>query len=442
MKLQELLQKLYEHRQLFLTGAGGTGKSYSIKTILTKFKAPLLLGSTNMSAQHIGGDTIHSFFNLGIAKNLKELEASDREYYNWYCQNVKPSMEAAKASRLNKISKTIPNTDIIVIDEISMVSAQTLDLMFHRIKQAQVNTPLIVFIGDLYQLPPVSTDKVEKQLPVFKSKYWKPYIIELTEIKRTENVEFAKAQQHLRKGKYTRFAHDILQSIAQQEYPDTYNPTVLCPTNQQADKINQEMLAQLDTKEQTYKARVISTLKPNQTEKAIQTMPPELNLTLKEQSKVMFIATNKEEGFYNGMRATIIELCTNSVLVKTDTGNEIEVKPFEFTKKKVEPDRLTGEPTYITEVSITQIPLRPAYALTIHKAQGMSISELRIDCSRIFESGQFYVAISRAIDPTLLQILNFDKKYARIPNPEIDKYLESAQINKTTEITQDLVIDI
>lgn len=435
MTITELVELIKTKRQIFLTGAAGTGKSYTTNLIKSRFSNVLTLASTNQAAILVGGDTVHSAFRLGRAKSLPELIAEDKRYVQWFCDNVINNPEKAMDTLKSKLFKLLSGTDLLIIDEISMISSSVFDLIYYRFEWCNAPIPPILLVGDLYQLPPVNKDTTDKStIAIYNSKNFNPTIIELTKIKRTENIEFAKAQRTIRVGKYSESVHNILSEIQSQTLPKDFNPTILVSTNAKADHINASHLNKLKTEPKTYNAKVITDIKDKKAiDRIIKDMPVERELTLKVGARVMVTATSKEGGYYNGLQGIVKELNDTSVTIETDDGKEIELLPTSFEKNKV--TMQSGSPEYLTELIIRQIPLRVCYAMTIHKSQGASIKQLEIDCERIFEKGMFYVAISRATDPKYIRLLNFNRKFVR-NQVSLPRYLSDDTI-RVPEIMDD-----
>ena len=452
MTITDLKNLLDTKRQVFLTGAGGTGKSYTLNNLLPRYENPIKLATTNASAVLIGGDTVHSAFKLGTANCIPELQAEDNRYYAWFCENVNDDIQIAQKSRLKPIKEIFKNADLIVIDEISMLSASTFDLLFIRLEQCNITIPPLLMLGDLYQIPPVEVkDAVQPQKMIYHSSYFKPQIIELTEIKRTENLEFAKAQKSIRKGKYTEAVHNTLAIIQDNIFDKSFEPTILVSNNAQADKLNKQRLDSLKTPEHTFEAEIKTQINPKQVDSILRYMPPIKTLNLKIGARVMFITNDKEAGYYNGLQGNVKEFIVDEfsndiigVEVLADNNNLISVGRVAFDKKKLKTDS-NGNVTYEVELTMKQIPLKVCYAMTIHKSQGASIKQLEIDCSRIFTAGQFYVAISRAIDPNLIRLRNFKPDYIRIKNEDLIAYMEAIKesIIQTPSINDDSIkVDI
>lgn len=424
MTIADLKEILEVKRQVFLTGAGGTGKTYTLKALLPHFKKPLKLASTNAAAIRIGGSTVHSAFFLGIATTKDELIAGDKRLGNAYYGKIKT------------LKSILSKVDLMVIDEISMLSDSVFSLLFSRVEECGLDMPPLLMIGDLYQLPPVKNkESLIPQQMIYYSTHFQPIIIELTNIKRTDSIEFAEAQKDIRKGKYSRIAHSVLYDIQRNSFDSDFKPTILTATNKEADFINNAELAKLPTQEYIFKASIktdISDVK--QIDSIIKSMPTDRELVLKIGARVMFVANNKGL-YYNGMQGVVKGFVDDgkeiSVLVLVDNGDEIKVDRFAFEKLKLV--YKGSECEYITELQMRQIPLRVAYAMTIHKSQGASIKQLEIDCLNIFEAGQFYVAISRGVNPKLIRLKNFAPTHIT-KNADLTQYMESVSVMYVDEI--------
>lgn len=421
LTIAELKHLLNTKRQVFLTGAGGTGKTYTLKMLLPHFKNPLKLATTNAAALRIGGNTVHSIFLLGIATSKDELKAEDNRFKNFLY------------AKLNKLKTILSKVDLIVIDEISMLSNSVFSLLFFRAEQCGVNMPPLLMVGDLYQLPPINTEQsLSPQKMIYHSKHFQPIIIELTSIKRTNDLAFATAQKHIRKSQYNREVHNALYDIRNNTFEDNFKPSILTATNKEADSINKMELDKLSTQPYFFDANITTNITDsNHIDSIIKSMPTEKTLMLKIGARVMFVA-NRKGVYYNGLQGIVKNVISDEletyIVVLTDNGNEIVVDKFPFEKLKLVVDD-NGNCEYITELQMKQFPLKVAYAMTIHKSQGASIKELEIDCQNIFEAGQFYVAISRGTNPKFIKLKNFSPTHISIENKDLAHYMESVGDN-------------
>ena len=408
----ETILELLKDNNIFLTGGAGTGKSYLTNQIVREYilqkKSVVTLGSTGISAINIAGQTIHSFFIFGISSDFDELEVSDR--YN--------------RSRIKELNKILSKLDLLVIDEISMVSASMMDMIVYRLRNGGFKGRVLV-VGDFFQLPPIlkksQASVFGESIYAFESSAW-GYLnftnVELVEVKRTSDKEFMNILNAVRVGDVTKEVEEYL--LALKDTPKVLDePSVLFGRNAEATRLNNIMLKNLPQKEvvcESIKSKKDSKLNEKRVQGWINSLPVEDELILKEGSKVLF-TTNKWGSYHNGQRA-IVEHITDDEIVVSDiqTGKLIKVERFEFelTKTVIKSDEVKNE----VQFSLKQFPLRLCYAITIHKSQGMSIDELVCNVDHIFATSQFYVALSRATDPKKL-VVEFSRPY-------FDKYLQKA----------------
>ena len=419
-RLEEVLEIL-KTNNIFLSGGAGVGKSYLTNQIINEYilakKNVISLGSTGISAININGQTIHSFFIFGISSNFEELEINDR-----YAK-----------SRLKELYKILSKLDLLVIDEISMVSADMMDMILYRLRSGNFRGRLLV-VGDFFQLPPVIKNSAtnhlfDKSIYAFESSAWE-YLnftnIELTEVKRTQDKYFMNILNKIRVGKVDKEVLDYLLNL--KEYKKLENPSILFGRNEEATRLNNFMLRELPQKEyiiESIKSKKDKNLSDKKINSWINSLPVEDTLILKEGAKVFF-TTNKWGSYHNGQRA-IVEHIEDDHIVVSDlqTGKLLKVERFEFemTKPIITNDEVRQEVLF----SMKQFPLRLCYAITIHKSQGMSIDELVCNVDNIFAKSQFYVALSRATNPEKLiieyhrpkfenyvkRVINVDKKVVK-----------------------------
>jgi len=408
----ETILELLKTNNIFLTGGAGTGKSYLTNQIVREYilqkKSIVTLGSTGISAINIAGQTIHSFFIFGISSNFEELEVSDR--YN--------------RSRIKELNKILSKLDLLVIDEISMVSSDMMDMILYRLRSGGFKGRVLV-VGDFFQLPPIlkqnSSSVFGNSIYAFESSAWEHLgfvNVELTEVKRTSDKEFMDILNAIRVGDVTQEVKEYLLNL--KDTPKELNdPSVLFGRNYEATRLNNYKLNSLPQKEvvcESIKKKKDKSLSDKRIQSWINSLPVEDSLLLKEGAKVLF-TTNKWGSYHNGQRA-LVEHITDDEIVVSDlqTGKLIKVERFEFelTQTVVKGDEVKSETLY----SLKQFPLRLCYAITIHKSQGMSIDELVCNVDHIFATSQFYVALSRATDPKKL-VIEYSRAY-------FDKYIEKA----------------
>ena len=392
--------ELLENQNVFLTGGAGVGKSYLTKEIIAYYKREyqgvIVLGSTGISAVNVGGQTIHSFFSFGISSNLEALSSFDR--YN--------------KNRIKELAKLLQNTDLVIIDEISMVSADLMDMILYRFRQTKYSGKLMV-VGDFFQLPPVQKKSTPNQnifsqdIYAFQSSAWESFSfvgVELTKIKRTSDEAFMKILEKIRVGEGDDELFTYLLRLRENSFDGEKDATMLFGTNAQADRLNAQKVAsvnrpeialdaQIKIKDHTIDQRRIDSWKKN--------LPIIENLKLKEGIPVIF-TTNKWGSYHNGERGVVEHIDKDSVVVEK-RGRLIKVDRFDFdlSHSVVGDDGMLDDEVVCT---LSQFPLRPAFAITIHKSQGMSIDKLICNVDNIFADSQFYVALSRSVDPKYLKI--------------------------------------
>ncbi len=398
MDSYEKMIDLLRSENIFLTGGAGVGKSYLTKKIVDYYKAECLnvvvLGSTGISAVNVGGQTIHSFFVFGIANNFEELKSRDK--YN--------------KNRLKELGKILKKLHLLIIDEISMVSADILEMVLYRLRSGGFKGKLMV-VGDFYQLPPVVKQQKRNSLMAaslyaFESAAWEYFdfvTVELMKVRRTSDEAFMKILNFVRRGELNEEVFSYLEALRENTF-EAGNATVLFGRNFEADRLNAEKVALVPTTEFVKKAAISikdKSLDERRLEGWKKTLPVVENLTLKEGVPVIF-TTNRWGFYYNGERAVIEHIDEDSIVVEKN-HRLVKVERFDFELGR---SALNEEGNIDSEVVCTfsQFPLRPAYGITIHKSQGMSLNHLVCDVNHIFADSQFYVALSRAVDPRELKI--------------------------------------
>ena len=379
METKELIEKLYT-KNIFLTGGAGVGKSYLTKNLIKKYPRNLVvLAPTGIAAVNVGGQTIHSFFEF--SRNL---------------------------SKLNSLSypkkKLIQKTDLIIIDEISMVSKRLFDKINERLFEVDYKGKLLI-VGDFYQLPPVN---VEEQGWAFESKWWKYWefeTIELTEIKRTNHKKFSEVLLKLRDGSFDEEDIEFIAQMKNNKHLKNRNLTFLYSTNKKVDEKNSLMLNNLDTPLIKFKA--YDELFHKDKEKQFKNFKKSLNIPevfeIKKGAVVLNTVNQKIEDdiLYNGEKGVVIDIDEKNEIIKVDFEYKGVVEIEKYSFDLIEYDYDGSEDKIIQNIigSFYQFPLKLAYAITIHKSQGLSIDNLAIDLSFIFSPAQAYVALSRAINP-------------------------------------------
>jgi len=387
---------LSTNRSIFLTGKAGTGKTTFLRKLKDETKKQMaIVAPTGVAAINAGGTTMHSFFQLPFTPFVPTV------------QGRKELVE--KIKMVGQRRKVIQELELLVIDEISMVRADVLDAVDTILRHIRYkhNEPFggvqVIFIGDMFQLSPVAADEEWRILSEFyKSPYFfhsqvvqqqQPVYIEFDKIFRQTNADFIDVLNQVRNNCLTPQGLALLQS--------RYNPTFVPPKedtyitltthNYKADRINAEELEKLKTKAQTFSAEI----KGEFPEKSY---PTEKELLLKIGAKVMFIKNDSESvrRFYNGKIGIIKDFEEDKIIIECPGDKDV----IELGKMMWENIRYsTNETTRQIEEDMlgtfTQYPLRLAWAITIHKSQGLTFDKAVIDAGDAFASGQVYVALSR-----------------------------------------------
>jgi ATP-dependent DNA helicase PIF1 len=386
-----------KHSNVFLTGGAGVGKSYITNEVITDYrkrgKQVVSLGSTGVSAVNIGGFTVHSFFVFGIANNFDELIASDRR---------------AK-KRLSDLKKVLKATDLIIIDEISMVSTDLMEMIAYRLNHYGY-LGKILLVGDFFQLPPVQkqqgrNDIFGEKLYAFESMAWERLdltVIELTRMKRTTDTEFTHILSKVRKGECDEEVVSYMMKLWNTETMQK-DPTYLFGRNLEVEQINRAKLNELDSEETILFSNIemFGTVNEKKLSGWKNMLPISDQLTLKEGVPILF-TVNKWGKFVNGERGILKKIEEDYLIVeKEDEYVRVERHDFDLLDMDIKED---GTVEHMTLATLSQFPLKLAYAVTIHKSQGMSIDNLVCNVDNIFAPSQFYVAISRAVNPKHLKI--------------------------------------
>ncbi len=419
MTQQDALTILKSGYSTFLTGGAGSGKTYVVNAYIKYLREhgiePAITASTGIAATHIGGMTIHAWSGIGIRDTMSDwdIELMEEKKYLW--------------DRYDRVK-------VLIIDEISMLSGNFLDIL-DRICRAFRRNELpfggiqIVLCGDLFQLPPVTRDG---QIPVLaiESTAWKqlkPVICYLHEQHRQDDDVFTEILNAMRSNTVNGEHRELLYERVREYDPEDFQSiTKLFTHNADVDAINDQALSEIDEEERVFtmtakgKANLIETLRKS-------CLAPGI-LRLKIGAEVMFVKNNFERGFVNGTRGQVVDFDPDTELpvVKLMDGREIVV----------------DQETWAVEdegkilASITQVPLRHAWAITVHKSQGMTLDAAVIDISKSFTYGMGYVALSRVRSLSGLHLVGFSENALAI-DPKIiaiDQQLRSLSASAESRI--------
>ena len=410
---------------VFITGKAGTGKTTFIKLIQAETnKKFLVLAPTGIAAVNVGGQTIHSFFGfpLQVVGPATELNTSQSKY-----------------AILQKI-------DTIIIDEISMVRCDVVDGIDRYLrKMFSTNLPFggkqVVFVGDLCQLPPVAIgDDVDILRVLYGNVY--PFFFHAHVLKRMNlpKIEFQKVYRQkdenfisiLNKMRVGETTDDDLRLLNQKVGDGHDFSIILTSTNQVAEQINEKKLSDIDKPEFTYTAKRSGNFPMTH-------IPVPSILRLKVGARVLFCRNNPELGYINGTIGTVSSLSQDNIIVELENGKQITVEMAVWENVETRIDKENHKIESVVVGSYTQYPMKLAWAITIHKSQGMTFEHMHLDLSRgTFQAGQAYVAISRMRSLEGLTLSHPIMPHHIRLNPEVRAFANSfndrAMINDELEI--------
>jgi ATP-dependent DNA helicase PIF1 len=394
------LKILRSGQSVFLTGEAGSGKTHTVNEYVKYLRAHgvsfAVTASTGIAATHVGGMTIHSWSGIGTAQSLTETEI----------RNI------AKAAH---VAKRIRKAQVLIIDEISMLDGRVLTLVetvcrVVRKSSVPFGGMQVVLVGDFFQLPPV-TGYGQTAEYAFQSEAWErlvPTICYLEEQYRQDDQAFLAILSAIRENNFEEGHYEAIrgQLISLDEAPQDI--TKLYSHNAQVDVMNLSELKKLPGVEHVYVMEVRG--KDNAAQALIRGCLSPQKLELRVGAVVMFTKNNPNAGYVNGTLGTVLSFDeeTDYPIIKTKTGNIIQAVPADWTISEGD-DELA---------KITQLPIRLAWAMTIHKSQGVSLDAAVMDLSKVFEYGQGYVALSRVRSLRGVHLLGINNKALQV-HPQI-----------------------
>ncbi len=392
---EKALAILKSGRNVFLTGSAGTGKTYTLNSYIKWLKEHkvnvAVTASTGIAATHMSGTTIHSWSGIGIKNQL--------------------SHNDLRLMRTKKyLMKNIEKTHVLIIDEISMLHRNQIDMInqalkFMRNSAQPFGGMQVVFAGDFFQLPPVSKEQEpSREKFAFMSKSWveaAPVVCYLTEQYRQTKNELNTILNQIRTQEIDENAVQLLQETRYNEH--SIEPTKLYSHNADVDAINDKEIAEIDSSEEVFFATKKGNIKLMET--FVKSLIVRDKLVLKKGAKVMFLKNNFEEGYMNGTLGVVVGFTEDEIgkvwpIVQLLDKRKITVKPDVWS--------IMGDNDKPI-VAFTQIPLRLAWAITVHKSQGMTLEAAEVDLSKTFEAGQGYVALSRLKELDGLKLLGINR---------------------------------
>ena len=370
----------------FLTGKAGTGKTTFLRNVQKMVdKQFITLAPTGVAAIIAGGDTIHSFFGL--------------------------PMDVCTPGTMGKMSEarimTLIHTDTIIIDEVSMVRCDIIDAIDYTMRKTLHSTlpfggKQVIFVGDMFQLPPVVKHGAERELMhdlyhtndffFYKAdviKRMRLVKIEFQKVYRQEDKDFLRILENVRMNRATpKNLMQLNERVCQPTKEDGMVIT-LASINKTADNINQQRLSEIEAEEYTYEGTVTGKFDERR-------FPVDMNLKFKVGAQVMFTRNDLQKRWANGTIGTVSILCQDEIRVTLENGETYDVPCCSWESYSYEYDKEERKMKKELMGTFTQYPLRLAWAITVHKSQGMTFDKLYLDLSRgLFAAGQLYVALSR-----------------------------------------------
>lgn len=388
MTQKEALEILKTGQSAFITGAAGSGKTHLLNQYiswLTSEGIPVAVtASTGIAATHMGGMTIHSWSGIGIRDSLSFEEAEELAQKSYLRNQVRAA-------------------EVLIIDEVSMLHNFRFDMIDRAVRALRgIPAPFggmqVILSGDFFQLPPVSRNReyqetviqFDEEIPqsefIYNSEAWKnlnPCICYLTEQHRQDDPVYVGILNAIRSGEINKEHKSLLLSRVETKQKGKEPVTKIYPLNMDVDRENDAELGLLVEPVVEYGMSshgpppLVTALKKG-------VLAPEI-LRLKRGAKVMFVKNNFDAGYANGTTGTVVACSSDGITVQLSSGQEIEVEPATFVVE--ENGKIKAE--------VVQYPLRLAWAITVHKSQGLTLSAAHIDLSLPFEPGMGYVALSR-----------------------------------------------
>ena len=393
MEQKEALELMQLGRNIYLTGQAGAGKTFVlnsyIKWLRSKHIPHAITASTGIAATHLDGVTLDSWSGLGLRDTLTDGEI--RELGHKF-----------------HLKKRISQARVLIIDEVSMIKSTRFDavdriIKFLKSSDLPFGGMQVILSGDFFQLPPVSQDHGQADF-IFKSQSWSTLnlaICYLSGSRRHHDPELINILNAIR---HNQVNETVRQQLSSRMHVASLRitPTRLYTHNVDVDAINATELAKINAESRMYAMTTIGPEAVTATMKRSCLAPEQLQL--KKGAFVMFVRNNYEKGYVNGTLGTIVGFSGEYPVVKTATNQRITAEPANWTI-------LDGEKIV---AQLNQVPLRLAWAITVHKSQGMTLDAAEIDLSKSFVAGMGYVALSRVKSISGLKLLGFNEMALRV----------------------------
>ncbi len=412
MTQNEALDILKLGHNIYLTGPAGSGKTFLLNQYIKYLKSKKIgvgvTASTGIAATHMDGRTIHSWAGLGIKDEITN------DHLSKLLKNINVRMRFS-------------NTKVLIIDEVSMLHSFRLD-MVDKVCRAFKNNNLsfgglqVILSGDFFQLPPVSKNGEDDSF-VHTSKAWGGMSIKvcyLTEQYRQQDLNFLKVLNDIRSGEISSATLELLTSRFNKPIASNIAPTKLYTNNVDVGAINSFELEKIDSEPKTYTMQckgdkyLIESLKKG-------CMAPE-ELILKKNAVVMFVKNNFDKGYVNGTLGKVIDFDDDGYpVIKTIKDKEVAARPTSWTIEENE----------VIKAEISQVPLRLAWAITVHKSQGMSLDVAEIDLSKSFTFGMGYVALSRVRTLSGIKLMGLNDLALQVNQDVVDLDKQLYRVSKT-----------
>ena len=394
------------HRSVFLTGKAGTGKTTLLREIIqTTHKNTVVVAPTGIAALNAGGVTIHSMFQLPFGGFIPDNSAPQ------FSDSTKFETKATlrRHFKMNGVKKSvIRNMELLIIDEVSMLRSDLLDAMDYMMQSVRKkNIPFggvqVLFIGDLLQLPPVIRDEEWRTLKTYyRGKFFfhshvvqqnPPLYIELSKIFRQTDDTFISVLNNLRNNQISQQDIQTLNKYVKPDFDLKANKGYITLTthNNKADTTNAQALEDLEGKLVVYHPDIVGDFPEK-------IFPVEQQLQLKVGAQVMFVKNDlsADKNYFNGKMGIIKSLSSQEILVHFPEENKtIEVDKYEWKNIRYKVDETTKEIEEEVLGTFVHYPIKLAWAITVHKSQGLTFDKAALDVSQVFLPGQAYVALSR-----------------------------------------------